>query len=1299
MPSVSTDLPLREKQGTSLMRYCIFFYLLFCILFNSHATERIVQTSKGNTIHLQGTSEEALKLKSRYVKQLIELLELYEFPFKGTLTIAPRPEGTLLLGDTLYIPASLLEGKDNVFYFLSLVISSLFDHYFPCEIEFRNALSGYLTCLVIDLVDGKQYELQVLQTLSERLESLMEESPNHPQIKAIHHLLAFKVLEHKVSKNWILYALGKSFSLRGRVSLKNYLDLLEKLSSEKINWWREDWWDKQELADLSYSIQIVDETHQIAQVWITQKSGKTLRFPIDITLSGGQEAKFIPNFFVDSSRVRWQGNYNFQPDQVRLNDNYKHPLLKTDLGDPYFFHQDSVTFEQLGMQFSAPSGWKLQEAVFEGKSLQIYGSHLKYPHTYLRFLAWEPTQDQTLFQVTESKFNRHAYFETKTQHREIFLGKEIPSTLTLVDEFLAGIQKRSLHVYAKRGEAFLHFWLEAQGKQIEPLTQNFIEFVENVRFTSDPQVYEIKTPQEKIEYPIGTYGRSVLLLDSTQAEPLHFTYIPLMVRLNQEKPLLLFHSGELSAPQIRLIQKYRPADIWYEGRLPQAVKKRGKKLPRLSNFYTPETDFCVTTSDRIALMASTLWACRQNIPLVLWDPNDPQGFASFPYTGKIHLVGDFPAHLTPEKTRLASHQNPKELLSSLETDYVVTFNSHPQTAPEDYFSATLLATYRKGTLLPLELPVQFDYFALKSSDWVPEHLQKKKVETVMVGEGELSDETGKKHLYKFMLPVIDEEQMNMASSTMSTKVYGEPYLIQDPKTHFQLEDLVPVCSEIQVGQKSYLVSTRMKTIVGSLVYGHEDEDQMVFLSPSPQSIRQQILDFFQKTHLPQYLAIVGNPQRFPFYYEASSLYRLSGTTQAELPTDSAYGNVNWDSFIEVAVGRILTENLQADSCLLATLMTYTPSKKPQALLLCPGFPDEDSRTQFTTVFPNAEFAFQEMEKELQRHGYQTKPLYRRDCTLDQVVPEMSGKDLIFYINHANQESWTFGPKKLITHFRSTLFNEPEKNTKVLPDLQSNPFVYSGGCLSAGLDLGFPREKSFPLVMMDKGAIGFLGNTRFGIGDSSDHMMKEFLNQVFYHQASVGTALQAAKNHILLHIQNQNLGNCIDFQGFRRTFLEEFHIFNLFGDPAIRLSVPQKSEPCYEIQSQWEGDQLRLLLRLKTELLWEDRVLFPSEGKEHEVTTLGGPGLFLSNFPPLLVLADLPPSVLPGASLKIPLPQAFQTFHLERKQGPSWCLGQAHLNENRFYLQVHFVRFICGVDQRSVEKEMASEIELLLKFYP
>lgn len=1280
-----------------MTRIFLLAWTLSCFWFSFlSSAERMLTTEKGNQIYLEGPELEAVKLKSRYVRQLVELLEQYEFPFKGKLHIAPRGRGTVMTGDVLYLPEPVLIGKDNIFLFLCQTSWYLLDRYFPCELELRNALSCYLACAVIERVDGKQNELKVLQTLSDRLQEMIENSADPAEIKPIHQFLALKVLEHKLEKGWILYALGKAFSLRGRISIDDYLKVLEQVSSEKFEWWREDWWERQELCNIQYNMEILDSKNKIARVTISQKSGQALRFPVDITLAGSQEVRFIPNFFVDSALAEWRGKYNFLPNRVRLNDNFRHPLIKRDLGEPYFLKLDSVKIDQLGMNFRAPKGWKLLDNITEGRNIQVYGSSTQYPHTYLRFVAWESNNNQTIFQVSEEEFNQNYYFETHLQSRPIQLGDQ-ECELRIVDEYIASGHFRSLHVYAQRGQAFIHFWVDCKGNEIEAVSKSFEEYLQNIEFYSPPKLYEQKEPAIPLSYSLGIYGRTAFVVDATQISAEHFPLIPLATKANEGKPLILFHNGELLREQMRLLNRYRPAQIYSIGRIPEAIQKRCERLPALTKFYPDTSDFVLASSERKELMAATLLATRKKLPLVIWDKNDPQWLENCLFQGKIHLVGVLETALIPPE-KIASAYEADSLLKEMATDYLVVVNQNP-IAEADYFFATQLAAYHKGSILALDFSPETHSFKLHPSDWVPEYLKKrkKKVEVVVSGEGELPDETGKMHSIKFMVPVVDEEQMNMASSTMSSRVYGEPYLILGEEGAFREEHVVPICSTVSIQQKEYQMTTRMKTIVGGLVYGQESEDQILFSSPPPASIRAEILQFIQNTKKPVHLAIVGNPQRFPFYYQPSSLYRENGMTQSELPSDLPYGNLDWDWFAEIAVGRIVTEKLSEDSFLLANIMTFEANKKPVALMLNPGFPDEDSRTQFTTVFPGTEFAFQEMEKEFQAHGYETRALFRRDCTLEDVVPQMSGKDVIFYTNHANQESWTFGPKKMITNFCSTLFKSPPSGTQVMPELKTTPFVYSGGCLSAGLDLGFPREKMFPLVMLDKGAIGFVGNTRFGVGDSGDHIMKEFLNQVFYHNKTVGEALREAKNNLLMYIQNPHLGQRQNLASFQYAYLEEFFILNLFGDPAIRLSQPKENTPAYQVEYGIQEQTLRLKATFDDSKIWVDRVLFPENGKENEVNTLGAPGLFLSNFPRAFSLLDEAPSILPGVYLRIPLPQKFSTYQLKTLKGPRWSVGHLFLDQDSLLIQLHFIRFIPEVEHQGGTREVADQIEFEIKF--
>ncbi|MEK7484232.1 MAG: hypothetical protein AABZ60_07860, partial [Planctomycetota bacterium] len=560
--------------------------------------------------------------------------------------------------------------------------------------------------MVIELVDGKQNEIKVQRELSTRLQEMMADDPQNPDIVFLHRILSLKLLEHKISKGWMLYTINKMFKFKGRIRIQDYLKILAQETAQDYTWWLEDWWKKQELCDLQYDLEILDYTHKMARVVITQKSGKELQFPIDITLSGGAEPRFVPGFFVDSAFAEWRGKYNFLPKEVHLNDNFRHPLVQTKADQPYFFQDDALKLDALGMNFRAPQNWKLYDMFREGRSIQVFASNARLPNIYLYFVAWEANSNQTLFQVSEEEFNQNHYFETHIQSQPIRLGDQ-NCELRIVDEYILSGHSRSLHVFSQRGQAFLHFWADAKGKDIEEVTTGFREFVENIELYSPPKIYEQLGTPVPLLYRLGVYGRALLLVDASQIQTEHFPLIPLACQINQGKPMILFHNGKLSSEQIRLINRYRPATLYTLGRVPENVTNRSERLPAFSQFYKTDSEVVVATSDRDALIAGTLLATRKQLPLVIWDPQSPEGIQQVGYQGKLYLVGNFESEKEGKffwpAEKIAQQQTASETLKSLSSPYLVVVNQNEHYGKEDFFFATQLAAFRQGSVLPLDL--------------------------------------------------------------------------------------------------------------------------------------------------------------------------------------------------------------------------------------------------------------------------------------------------------------------------------------------------------------------------------------------------------------------------------------------------------------------------------------------------------------------------------------------------------------------------------------------------------------------
>jgi len=262
---------------------------------------------------------------------------------------------------------------------------------------------------------------------------------------------------------------------------------------------------------------------------------------------------------------------------------------------------------------------------------------------------------------------------------------------------------------------------------------------------------------------------------------------------------------------------------------------------------------------------------------------------------------------------------------------------------------------------------------------------------------------------------------------------------------------------------------------------------------------QQLYAAIGTGYHPEYLALVATTPFIPF----GEVDNPSGFPAAVLMTDALYADVDADPFLEIAVGRVIANDLSEGSLVASRTSTY------DSLL------DGNWESRFAEM---GRWGMFEEVPVLTNHGYAEDDLTGAYHDSGPSIEDA----LVLHSDHSAW--WELG-------FAFTV----NVDTLLAPAL-----VVSTGCSTAALDMG-PSQVTKSLLR--QGAVAFMGGTRSVIA-MSGHLTSEVIDSVVEGE-SLGHAFRRAYEAVTLNVLD------LDDHGSDVSR----HNWLLIGDPALVLHVP------------------------------------------------------------------------------------------------------------------------------------------------
>jgi hypothetical protein len=295
-------------------------------------------------------------------------------------------------------------------------------------------------------------------------------------------------------------------------------------------------------------------------------------------------------------------------------------------------------------------------------------------------------------------------------------------------------------------------------------------------------------------------------------------------------------------------------------------------------------------------------------------------------------------------------------------------------------------------------------------------------------------------------------------------------------------------------------------------------------SPDAKFISEELKNFYFSLNTPpEYLALVGGYDAVPFgiYEFPHQDFPISD----DVVSDTVYGNIDDDPFIDISVGRVISSDLYKESALVSRTITYTDlfdSWQDRGLTL-------SNQGNPAGGLVGIEASAKQAQDHLENIGFTVTGLYENYAWNDFYLLD---KGVIMHGDHGWCGGWCGGP-----------------NAGGSWTMNSPAIALSEGCSAGSID-ECELSNSMAIAFLDRGGIAYIGNTRLSYSIVEEYMVGAFWDGLVYKNMTMGQAMLYAENYMVYKIQKlwQQGWNP---SGDQLIFLEQI----LYGDPAFEPNRP------------------------------------------------------------------------------------------------------------------------------------------------
>jgi len=314
-------------------------------------------------------------------------------------------------------------------------------------------------------------------------------------------------------------------------------------------------------------------------------------------------------------------------------------------------------------------------------------------------------------------------------------------------------------------------------------------------------------------------------------------------------------------------------------------------------------------------------------------------------------------------------------------------------------------------------------------------------------------------------------------------------------------------------------------------------------SPSAKVMALREQDFISETKiLPHYLAIVAYPDAIPPGAALDPMWneygRACNYVDEYLLTDTIYGQLDSDPFMDVAVGRIMAENVTECSSLVARTLGYDFLSDENDWRSKAYVTSVDVSGTMETGVPVG------VEYDLRNVGFDVSTCYWTPFETqpaESILSSLAGKSLIFLGGHGNQ--YSVGSLYVNGCPANPIVATTEAWTMRTPSVL---LVYS--CNVGRVTVDIDPHASLLNCFISRGSVAVFAALGFP-WSAGEGFYSALATALLYHNTTIGDALLYAQKYAVL----RSTGSVKEswWKGPYKSLL----LTALFGDPSIRVVLP------------------------------------------------------------------------------------------------------------------------------------------------